>query len=35
MDRITEITGLDFSNPDTAVSVQIALRIHNMIGRKE
>jgi purine catabolism regulator len=35
MDRITEITGLDFSNPDTALAVQIALRIHHMIGRQE
>lgn len=33
MQRITEISGLDFSNPDTTLAVQIALRIHHMMGQ--
>jgi purine catabolism regulator len=34
MDRISEITGLDLTNPDTSLSVQIALRIHRMIDKE-
>jgi purine catabolism regulator len=35
MDRITEITGLDLTNPDTALAVQIALRIRRMSNKKK
>jgi purine catabolism regulator len=34
MERIAEITGLDLTNPDTALAVQIALRIHRMRDKK-
>jgi DNA-binding PucR family transcriptional regulator len=34
MERIAEITGLDLSNPDTALAVQIALKIHRMRDKK-
>ncbi|HKJ26140.1 MAG TPA: helix-turn-helix domain-containing protein [Anaerolineales bacterium] len=31
LERIAEITGLDISNPDTALAVQLALKIHRML----
>jgi purine catabolism regulator len=34
MDRIAEITGLDLANPETALAVQIALRIYRMSDTK-
>jgi len=34
MDRISEITGLDLSNPDTALALQLALKIHRMMNRE-
>jgi sugar diacid utilization regulator len=32
MERIAEISGLDFNNPDTRLAAQLALRIHRMIN---
>ena len=31
MDRVSEITGLDLTNPETALSLQLALKIHRMM----
>jgi purine catabolism regulator len=32
MERIAEISGLDFDNPDTRLAAQLALRIHHMLN---
>jgi purine catabolism regulator len=34
MDRIEEITGMNLSNPDTALAVQLALKIYRMLQGK-
>jgi purine catabolism regulator len=34
MEKIAEITGLDLSNPDTSLAIQLALRIYHMLGEK-
>ena len=34
MERISEITGLDLTKPETRLAVQLALHIHRMLGSK-
>jgi DNA-binding PucR family transcriptional regulator len=32
LSRITEITGLDLNQPDVRLAVQLALKIHRLLG---